>query len=175
MDRTAWNPRLLLGLLLGAAAVGGLIWIGLGGGTGERDDSEMLGRRWTEAPPFWGTAIVSADAAVATSRESAARRPEGESGLVIPHAEVHVTSPRPLHGPGSRASNPLLVFTTDSEARTFLEKASVGSLSTTPGEYRIAIDRAAPVRLVTLDGAGRMRRIQTVRPVFITAVVIPGR
>ena len=159
-------------LLLGGAA--GAVWVVRSSGEAPEIEPEMLGRRWSEAPSAWGPPVCSAGGASISARESAARRPEGDSGLVIPHAELLVDAPRPVHGPGSRASNPFLVFTQDADARAFLQKVSSGTLASMPGEYRPAIDRAGPVRLVTLDGAGRMRRVEVIRPVFITANVAPG-
>ena len=139
-----------------------------GSSAAERD---MLGERWNDAPSSWGIPLASANSVSITARESAARRPKGDSGLVIPHADLLVDGPRPVHGPGARASNPFLIFTDDGDAIAFLRKVTTGTLAGSPGEYRTAIDRAGPIRIVRIDGAGRVRRIEAIRPVFITAVV----
>ena len=165
-----WVAGIAVLLAVGLAA----LWFGRGS-LDAAADAEALGRRWAEAPGAWGPPIVSADTVRLAARESAARRPEGESGLVIPHAEIVVDAPRPVHGPGARASNPFLIFTNDGDAAAFLRKATTGPLASTPGEYRTAIDRAGPVRIVRLDGAGRMRRIEVVQPVFITVNIAAGR
>ena len=132
---------------------------------------DMLGKRWQDAPSSWGSPLASASTVRITARESAARRPEGESGLVIPHAELLIDAPRPVHGPGARASNPFLIFTNDGDAVAFLRKVTTGTLAASPGEYRTAIDRAGSIHVARIDGAGRVRRVEVIRPVFITAIV----
>jgi hypothetical protein len=127
-----------------------------------------IGRNWTTLQTRWGAPACSAASARLQSRESAARRPKGESGLVIPHAELLLVGATPAIGPGSVASNRVIVFTSDETVRAFARRIATGKLDAAGGETRVAIDRAAPVHVVEIDARGHVQSIRDIRPVFVT-------
>ena len=128
----------------------------------------LVGRDWSSATSTWGLPICRAAAIRLTARESAARRAQGESALVVPHAELVLTDPSAVHGRGSRGSNRVLVFTDDPEIREFIGRHLSGDLATVGTETRVAVDRALPVRLVEIDPYERIIGIRQIRPVFLT-------
>ena len=131
---------------------------------------ELFGRDWSSATSGWGLPACRAAGISITARESAARRAEGQSALVVPHAELVVMDPCPVHGRGSRVSNRMLVFTSDPAIRGFLDRHVKGDLLENTTETRIAIDRARPVQLVEIDPYERILSVQEIRPVFLTVI-----
>ena len=129
---------------------------------------DWRGRPWVELSSAIGPPVCRALSARVTSRESAARRPKGRSSLVIPHAELVLAEPGAVHGLGAGASNRILVFTADPEVIEFLARHVDGDLASYVGETRVAIERAAPVRVVEIGPAGRVVGVQEIRPVFLS-------
>ncbi len=160
----AWSTGLATFLVIAAIAW----WATRSGALAADSVDPAIGRNWTTLQARWGAPACSAANASLRSRESAARRPKGESGLVIPHAELLLVGATPAYGPGSVASNRVLVFTGDQAVRAFTRRVSTGELDAAGGETRVAIDRAAPVHVVEIDAQGRVRSIRDIRPVFVT-------
>ncbi len=131
-------------------------------------DRTLVGHPWSKAIPHWGTPVCRAAGARLTARESAARRAPGTSGLVVPHDELLLVEPSTVHGPSVGSANRILVFTEEHEIIEFLERHGSGDLADYPGETRVAIDRSSPVRVVELDGLGRVAGLRMIRPVFVT-------
>ena len=132
--------------------------------------SEMVGRDWSTATAAWGHPACRAAGVQLTARESAARRAQGQSALMVPHPELVLLDPSPVHGRGSRVSNRVLVFTDDPEIRSFIGRHVDGDLASSDTETRIAIERARPVRLVEIDPYERILGIRQIRPVFLTVL-----
>lgn len=168
MDRaprlTSWTTAIATFLAIGAIAW----WSIRAGATAAGPSDPAIGRTWSTLQSRWGTPICSAATARLQSRESAAKRPEGRSGLVIPHAELLLVGATPAFGPGSVASNRVLVFTADDEVTAFVRRVAAGDLHGRELETRVAIDRAAPVHVVEIDARGRVLGIRDIRPVFVT-------
>jgi hypothetical protein len=143
-------------------------WITRSGAMAANGTDPAIGRSWTTLQDRWGAPACSAASARLQSRESSARRPEGKSGLVIPHAELVLVGATPAFGPGSVASNRVLVFTEDEDIRSFARRIASGALNAAGSETRVAIDRAEPVHVVEIDAGGRVRMIRDLRPVFVT-------
>jgi hypothetical protein len=161
---SAWTTGLATFLVIAAIAW----WATRSGALASDAADPAIGRSWTSLQSRWGSPVCSAANARLQSRESAARRPEGESGLVIPHAELLLVGATPAYGPGSIASNRVLVFTNDDDVRAFTRRLASGQLDAAGGETRVAIDRAAPVHVVEIDARGRVQSIRDIRPVFVT-------
>lgn len=168
MDRaprsTTWATAIATFLAIGVIAW----WTVRSGADAAPPRDPAIGQAWTTLQSRWGTPVCSAATARLQSRESAARRPEGKSGLVIPHAELLLVGATPPFGPGSVASNRVLVFTSDLQVTTFLRRIASGDLAGHGVETRVAIDRARPVHVVEVDAAGRVRSVRDLRPVFVT-------
>ena len=130
--------------------------------------SSLVGRDWSSASSVLGFPACRAAGYELTARESAARRAEGESALVVPHAELMLIDPGAVQGRGSRVSSRVLVFTDDATIRTFLDRHASGDLQDTRTETRIAIERPGTVRVVELDSRERIVSIREIRPVFLT-------
>lgn len=161
---TAWTTGITTFLVIGAIAW----WSVRSGADAAGPDHAMTGRIWTSLQARWGSPACSAANARLQSRESARKRPEGKSGLVIPHAELLLIGAAPTFGPGSAASNRVLVFTSDPTVSAFIKRLTAGDLAGSTSETRIAIDRAATVHVVEIDAGGRVRSIRDIKPVFLT-------
>ncbi len=149
--------------------VAGIAWWATRSGALASDAVDpSIGRPWTTLQDRWGAPACSAGSARLQSRESAARRPKGKSSLVVPHAELVLVGATPAHGPGSMASNRVLVFTSDQTVRSFVRRVGAGELDAAGGETRIAIDRPREVHVVEIDAQGRIRSIRDIRPIFVT-------
>ncbi|MAD77905.1 MAG: hypothetical protein CMJ51_00865 [Planctomycetaceae bacterium] len=161
------GSRLLVLMATSLALLGGS-WMLLTGAAEAGTTEDWRGRPWMELSDTLGAPVCRALSARITSRESAARRPEGRSSLLIPHAELVLAEPGPVHGLTAGASNRILIFTRDPEIDEFLQRHIHGDLANYAGETRVAIDRAAPVRVVEIGPAGRVLGIQEIRPVFLS-------
>ncbi len=160
----AWTTGITTFVVIAAIAW----WVARSTATASNASDPAIGQSWTTLQTRWGTPACSAVSARLQSRESAARRPKGESGLVIPHPELLLVGVTPAFGPGSIASNRVLVFTGDEAVRAFTRRVHSGALDAAGGETRIAIDRAAPVHVVEIDAGGRVQSIRDIRPLFVT-------
>lgn len=145
-------------------------WLTMVRVAGAQQVSSLIGRDLSAATTAWGVPVCRASATRVTSRESAARRAEGRSNLVVPHAELVVIDPTPMHGRGSRISDRVLVFTDDPDVRRFIGRHTAGDLAATSGETRIAIDRSQAVRFVEIDTRDRILASGVISPVFLTVV-----
>ena len=165
------NPKSgskLLVLMATSLALLGGSWLVLTSAADAATARDWRGRPWMELADTFGAPVCRALSARITSRESSARRPQGRSSLLIPHAEIVLADPGPVHGLTAGASNRILVFTQDSEVEGFLQRHIDGDLENYRGETRVAIDRSAPVRVVEIDPTGRVLGIQEIRPVFLS-------
>lgn len=165
ISKSGW----VIGGVVGLALMAGS-WLAVVRVAGAEEVSNLVGRDLSAATTAWGFPICRASAARATSRESAARRAEGRSSLVVPHAELVVVDPTPMHGRGSRISNRVLVFTDDPDVRRFIGRHTGGDLAAASGETRIAIDRSRMVRFVEIDSRDRILASGVISPVFLTVV-----
>ena len=161
---TAWTTGITTFLVIGAIGWWSIRASASAAGPGDA----AIGRLWTSLQSRWGEPACTAATARLQSRESTRKRPEGESGLVIPHAELLLVGAAPTYGPGSVASNRVLVFTTDPTVVRYIKRLTTGDLAASGVETRIAVDRSAPVHVVEIDPGGRIRSIRDIRPVFVT-------
>ncbi len=161
-----WTTGLVTFLVIAAIAW----WATRSGAMASGPADPAVGRNWTTLQTRWGAPTCSAANARIQSRESAARRPQGQSSLVIPHAELLLVGATPAHGPGSMASNRVIVFTHDEQVQAFIRRIASGALALAGDETRVAIDRPGEVHVVEIDASGRVQTIRHVRPVFVTHV-----
>lgn len=168
MKRILRTPPWLAGLGL-LVVITVTCWWGIGPTSIAADSmNQHHGRVWTTLQGTWGTPACSAAQARLGSRTSADGRTSESSRLVIPHAELRLVDAAPAFGPGSRPTNRVLVFTMDPTVRDFLQRVAAGTLRNAGEETRIAVKRAAPVRVVEIDARGLVRGIEHIRPVFVT-------
>lgn len=161
---TAWTTGITTFLVLGIIGW----WSIQSNASAAGPNDAATGRLWTSLQARWGQPACSAVAARLQSRESNRKRPEGKSGLVIPHAELLLVGAAPTYGPGSVGSNRVLVFTSDPTVSGYIKRLTAGDLVARGVETRIAVDRPAPVHVVEVDTGGRIRSIRDIRPVFVT-------
>ncbi len=169
-DRSAITNKTITTVLILAGVVGTAAVL-LGGRLASRwDDASAIGHHWRSLATKWGEPDCSARDVRLDTRESASRPTALGGGLVIPHLELILVNPAPTSGPSTCNSHRTFVWSDDAAVDRHTRRVTVGDLRTIGMETRIAVDRSKPVKIVRIDSAGNVIKVDSVRPVFVTVL-----
>ncbi len=134
------------------------------------DDASAIGHHWRSLATRWGEPDCTAREIRLDTRESASRPTAQGGGLVIPHLELILVNPAPASGPSACNTHRAFVWSDDAAVDRHTRRVTVGDLRSIGMETRIAVDRSKPVKIVRIDSAGKVIKVDSVRPVFVTVL-----